>query len=92
MMDPVTTDLFINGETRPAVGGATYGIVNPARPSETVGHAAAAGRADVDAAINAAHDAFAGWSALSMAERAAHLRHVAENLNADAEETEARAR
>ncbi len=91
-MDPVTTDLFINGAATPAAGGATYDIVNPARPSEVVGHAAAASRDDVDAAMRAAHDAFPAWSSLSMAERAAHLRHVAEHLNADAEDTTARAR
>ena len=91
-MDPVTTDLFINGAATPAAGGATYDIVNPARPSEVVGHAAAASRDDVDAAMRAAHDAFPAWSSLSMAERAAHLRHVAKHLNADAEDTMARAR
>ena len=91
-MEPVTTDLFINGVAGPAAGGATYQLVNPARPSEVVGHAAAASRDDVDAAMRAAHDAFPAWSSLSMAERAAHLRHVAEHLNADAEETAARAR
>ena len=91
-MEAVRTDLFISGAARPAAGGASYEIVNPARPSEVVGHAAAAGRDDVDAAIRAAHEAFAGWSALTMAERAAHLRHVAEHLNADAGETAARAR
>ena len=91
-MEPVTTDLFINGVAGPAAGGAIYQLVNPARPSEVVGHAAAASRDDVDAAMRAAHDAFPAWSSLSMAERAAHLRHVAEHLNADAEETAARAR
>ena len=91
-MQPVTTDLFIGGAARPAAGGATYDIVNPARPSELVGHAAAASREDIDAAMRAAHDAFPAWSGLSMADRAAHLRHVAEHLNADAEDTAARAR
>ena len=90
-MQPVTTDLFIGGATRPAAGGANYDIVNPARPSELVGHAAAASREDIDAAMRAAHDAFTGWSGLSMADRAAHLRHVAEHLNADAKDTAARA-
>ena len=91
-MEAVRTELFINGVARPATGDAGYQIVNPARPSEVVGHAASASREDVDAAMRAAHDALAGWSALTMAERAAHLRHVAEHLNADAEEMAARAR
>ena len=92
MMEAVRTELFINGVARPATRDAGYQIVNPARPSEVVGHAASASREDVDAAMWAAHDAFAGWSALTMVERAAHLRHVAEHLNADAEEMAARAR
>ena len=91
-MQAVRTDLFINGAARPAAGDASYEIVNPARPSELVGYAASASREDVDAAMQAAHGAFAGWSALTMTERADHLRHVAQHLNADAEEMAARAR
>jgi acyl-CoA reductase-like NAD-dependent aldehyde dehydrogenase len=53
-MEPVTTDLFIDGAAKPATGNATYALVNPARPSEIVGHAAAANREDVDAAMQAA--------------------------------------
>ena len=35
-MEPVTTDLFIDGAAKPATGNATYALVNPARPSEIV--------------------------------------------------------
>ncbi len=91
-MNEVTTGLFIDGAARPATGNATYKLVNPARPSQIVGHAAAAARDDVDAAMQAAQRALAGWSALSMDERAAYLRTIAETLNADAEDTAARAR
>jgi acyl-CoA reductase-like NAD-dependent aldehyde dehydrogenase len=90
--DHVTTGLFIDGVARPASNDASYQLFNPARPSEIVGHAAAANRDDVNAAMQAAQRAFAGWSALSMEDRAAHLRTVAETLNADAGETAARAR
>jgi acyl-CoA reductase-like NAD-dependent aldehyde dehydrogenase len=90
--DQVTTGLFIDGVARPASSNASYQLFNPARPSEIVGHAAAANRDDVNAAMQAAQRAFAGWSALSMEDRAAHLRTVAETLNADAGETAARAR
>ena len=38
----ITTEIFVNGESRPASDGAVYDIFNPARPSELVGHAAAA--------------------------------------------------
>ena len=91
-MEPVTTNLFIDGAARPAAGKATYALVNPARPSEVVGHAAAANREDVDAAMQAAQRAFGAWAAMSMAERAAMLTHISGELNADAAETASRAR
>ena len=80
---PVTTELYIDGEVRPATAGRTYEIFNPARPDELVGHAAAAGEADVDAAVKAAHAAFPAWAALSYGERAAHLMKVADAIAAD---------
>ena len=92
MTEHVTTHLFIDGKACPAAGGATYALVNPARPTETVGYAAAASRDDVDAAMQAAQNAFAGWSALSYEARAAQLKHIADSLNADVEETASRAR
>ncbi|WP_419911329.1 aldehyde dehydrogenase family protein [Hoeflea sp.] len=82
-LSPVTTELFIGGEARPASAGRTYDIFNPARPDELVGHAAAAGVSDVDAAVQAAHAAFPAWSALSYAERANMLLQVAEHLVSD---------
>jgi len=50
----ITTDIFIGGSNRPASNGAVYDLFNPARPTELVGHAAAATRDDVDAAVRAA--------------------------------------
>ena len=91
-MEPVTTDLFIDGAARPATGKATYALVNPARPSEVVGYAAAANREDVDAAMQAAQRAFGAWAAMSMSERAAMLTHISGQLNANAAETASRAR
>lgn len=89
---PVETALFIDGEERAAEGGRNYPIHNPARPSELVGHAAAASQADVAAAVEAAHRAFPAWSALSYAERAAHLAAVADALTADADDVAYRSR
>ena len=91
-MEPLTTDLFIDGAAKPAAGNATYALVNPARPSEIVGHAAAANREDVDAAMQAAQRAFGAWAALSMDERAAMLTNISRKLNADDLETASRAR
>jgi aldehyde dehydrogenase (NAD+) len=55
--------LFIDGELRGATGGATYDITSP-WTGETVGQAADATAADVDAAIAAARHAFdhTDWS------------------------------
>ncbi len=88
----VTTDLFINGVARAASDGGTYDLFNPARPSELVGHAAAATMDDVDEAVNAAHAAFPAWAALGFAERANLLRQAAAALTADQADLEARSR
>ena len=69
---PVTTGNYIDGVARPADGGRTYALFNPARPDELVGHAALSSVSDVDATVRAAHGAFAAWSRTSYAERAAN--------------------
>lgn len=92
MDEVVTTTLFVDGEARPASDGGVYDLFNPARPSELVGHAAAATTSDVDAAVAAAHAAFPGWAALSFSERAHKLRQVAAALTADPADLEARSR
>ena len=89
-MGDVTTGLFIGGAQRPAAGNATFQLINPARPSDVVGHAAAASHDDVDAAMQAAQRAFPAWSALTVEDRADYLRTIAETVNADAEDTAAR--
>ncbi len=91
-LEPVTTELFINGSARAAEGAATYDLFNPARPSELVGHASRASVGDVDQAVQAAHAAFPAWSALSYHERAAMLLKVADAMAADAADVEQRAR
>ncbi len=88
----ITTNIFIDGESRAASDGAVYDIFNPARPSELVGHAAAATPSDVDHAVKAAHAAFPAWSSLSYGERAAKLRGIAKALTADEEDVKYRSR
>jgi acyl-CoA reductase-like NAD-dependent aldehyde dehydrogenase len=88
----VETQLIVNGEWRPAEGGRRYELHNPARPSETVGRAAAGSRQDARTAIEAAHRAFPAWAALPYQERADYLVEVADHLVDDPEETEARVR
>lgn len=88
----ITTDIVINGDARPASNGATYPLYNPARPSELVGHAAAATRDDMNAAVEAAHAAFPAWAALGYAERVRIMRDIAATLAADEEDIKYRSR
>ena len=88
----ITTEIVINGEVRPATGGAVYDLFNPARPTELVGHAAAATREDMNAAVEAAHAAFPAWAELGFAERAEKLREIAKALTADEEDVKYRSR
>ena len=89
---PITTGNYIDGVARPADGGRTYALFNPARPDELVGHAALSSVSDVDAAVRAAHGAFAAWSRTSYAERAAKLNEVAEYLESGQDDVDQRAR
>jgi acyl-CoA reductase-like NAD-dependent aldehyde dehydrogenase len=68
--------LTIGGEPQPGAAGS-YPVRNPARPAEIVGHAPAADRAQLDAAVSAARRAAPGWRALSVAERVAAVAAAA---------------
>jgi acyl-CoA reductase-like NAD-dependent aldehyde dehydrogenase len=75
---------FIDGELQP-LGERTLEIRNPGT-GELVGHASAADAATVDAAVGAAHAAFADWSRRGVAERGALLVKVAHAFEARVEE------
>src|SRR5690348_4484321 len=60
--------LSIGGEPQPGAAG-TYPVYNPARPAEVVGHAPAADKTQLDAAVQAARRAAPGWRELGVAER-----------------------
>lgn len=92
MDQPITTQIYIDGEASAASDGASYAIHNPARPDQLVGHAASATIEDVHRAVKSAHGAFAGWAAKSMAERAEILRGVADAMQADEEDIKYRSR
>ena len=68
--------LTIGGEAQPGAAGS-YPVHNPARPAEVVGHAPAADRAQLDAAVTAARRAAPGWRALDVAERVAKVSAAA---------------
>eukprot|EP00850_Spirogloea_muscicola_P000216 SM000001S04618 [mRNA] locus=s1:1268464:1272611:- [translate_table: standard] len=79
-----TRELFINGSwTRPAKGGRIT-VVNPAT-EETVGSIPAATKEDVEAAVQAAHNAFhrnkgRDWARTTGATRAKALRAIAAKI------------
>jgi acyl-CoA reductase-like NAD-dependent aldehyde dehydrogenase len=77
---------YVGGAWVPSASGGTYSKVNPMRPSETVGEFSASTEADAAAAVTAAASAFASWSALPAARRAAYLNAAAGALESRAEE------
>jgi len=68
--------LFIDGEFRKPQSGMYFDTTNPANGTK-LSEVAEAGQADVDAAFEAADKAFAGWSALSGAERGKYIYRIA---------------
>jgi acyl-CoA reductase-like NAD-dependent aldehyde dehydrogenase len=80
----VETRLLIAGE-RVEGDGARLAVENPAT-EETVAEVGAASGEQVDAAIAAAREAFAGWAATPAAERAELLHEVATRLRSSSEE------
>ncbi|NGN67957.1 aldehyde dehydrogenase family protein [Streptomyces sp. A7024] len=79
--------LFVDGAWRPAAGGGTREVLDPADAS-VIAVVAEAGAEDVDAAVAAARRAFdtGPWPHTPVAERAALLRRVADLLQRDREE------
>jgi acyl-CoA reductase-like NAD-dependent aldehyde dehydrogenase len=81
-----THELYINGAWTPAASKASFGSLNPYTGTSwaTVPDA---GTADVDRAVQAAHDALLGpWGSMSGFERAAVMRRLAAIVDRDAEE------
>src|SRR5689334_11607074 len=76
---PPTQQLLIDGHWRDAASGATHDVVN-SYTREAVTTQAAAGAADVDAAVSAAAAVFPAWSALPGAERGALLSKAGDIL------------
>ncbi|MGD8843078.1 MAG: proline dehydrogenase family protein [Gammaproteobacteria bacterium] len=76
--------LVIGGQAMEGTGQITS--TNPTHPAELIGHVAAAGRVQADAALAAAETAFPGWSRLSASDRAGYLRRIAAALIAARDE------
>jgi succinate-semialdehyde dehydrogenase/glutarate-semialdehyde dehydrogenase len=79
------TQLFIDGAWRPATGGRTIPVVNPAT-AQAIGKVAWADKSDLDAALAAAAKGFEVWRRMSAYDRAKLMRRAADNLRARAEE------
>ncbi len=73
---------FIDNEWRPARGGATDDIVNPATGA-VIGTAPASEAADVDDAVAAAARAFPEWAAKTPRERSEAIHELARRIEAD---------
>jgi len=71
------TRMYIDGQWRDALDGRTLAVINPADES-VVAEVAYGGRADADAAIEAAAKAMPGWRALSVYDRAKILKKTAD--------------
>src|SRR6185436_19105292 len=76
--------LCINGTWTKAANGRTIPVVNPAT-EEVIGSVAHAGRADLDAALDAAAKGFAAWRKVSAYERSKVMRRAADLLRERAE-------
>jgi succinate-semialdehyde dehydrogenase/glutarate-semialdehyde dehydrogenase len=80
-----TTQLYINGEWTDAAGGKTFPVRNPAT-GELLAEVADGGRAEAEAAVRAAHDAFPAWARRPADERAELLHAAYEILKGRGEE------
>ncbi|MGZ0145602.1 NAD-dependent succinate-semialdehyde dehydrogenase [Kribbella sp. WER1] len=78
-------DLFIDGQWRPSSDGRRFAVHDPADGSELARFAAAT-EADCLAAVDAAADALAAWSATPPRERSEILRACFEVLTAEREQ------
>lgn len=77
--------LFINGKWVKASSGKTFHRVNPANPKEILGTFQAAGKEDINAAVDAAADAFPKWSSFPAPRRGEILLKIAHLLRENKE-------
>lgn len=84
MQCPERVDNWIDGAPRPAAGGGTLPVVEPAT-GRVISRLAASGAGDVDAAQAAAARAFPAWSAIGAPARAERLERLAQLVERDLE-------
>ena len=76
---PVTQQLFIDGAFTGGAGTETFDVISPAT-GEHVATVPLPVRADLDAAVAAAHAAQRRWAAVNVWERAALCHRVADEI------------
>ena len=78
-MQPIQTQLFIDGGWRPSASAKIFEVINPVN-RRPMGSAAQGERADAQRALKAAGRAFAGWSRTTGDQRAQLLKQAAEAI------------
>ena len=73
------TQLYIDGQWRPARSGRNIPVINPAT-EEVIGKVAHASKEDLDEALEAAAKGFAAWKKVSAYDRAKLMRKAADIL------------
>src|SRR3954449_9677633 len=76
---------FVGGEERSGAEHGTEPILNPANEEETA-TAPKSGESDVDAAVNAAYEAFESWGSTTPQERSTALLKIADSIEENADE------
>ncbi len=81
----VELENFVGGKKVPAKSGETTDIINPST-GEVYARAPLSGQGDIDAAFEAAADAFPGWRDATPSERSLALLRIADAMASHAEE------
>jgi betaine-aldehyde dehydrogenase len=84
-MTDLTFKNVVNGELVDSASGETYEVIDPST-GEVYARAPMSGAEDVDRAYAAADAAFAGWGETTPQERARALLHIADAIDARADE------
>ncbi|PHP66996.1 NAD-dependent succinate-semialdehyde dehydrogenase [Zhengella mangrovi] len=79
------TFAYVGGAWVSSADGATIAVTDPASGA-ALARVAAMGQAEAQAAVDAAHDAFAGWSGLLPQDRAAYLKRWFDLMRAHRED------
>jgi len=80
-----TLQNFVNGKFTDASDGRTSDVIDPST-GEVYAHAPVSGRQDVDAAMQAAANAFEGWRDATPSERSLAMIRIADAIEARADE------